>query len=144
MEWEIFLDLYDLIKEDLKFVMNFDEGYNKVVNGRVHPKVVLACALRKFAGASSYDLATTFGVSVTVINYSMNWVIDAVNRCKQLPIKFPEEHSQQIKMAEEFKNKSTAGISNCVGALDGLLIWIEKPREKECVRAGVGSKKSGN
>ena len=103
--------------------------------------MVLACALRKFAGASSYDLATTFGVSVTVINYSMNWVIDAVNRCKQLQIRFPEEHAEQKKIAEEFKNKSTADISNCVGALDGLLIWIEKPSEKECTRVGVGSKK---
>ena len=142
MEWEIFLDLYDLMNEDLKFLMKFDEDYNKVVNDRVHPEVVLACTLRKFVGGSLYDFATTFEVSVTVVNYSMNWVIDAVDRCKQLDIQFPEEHSEQKKITEESKNKSTAGVSNCVGDLNGLLIWIEKQREEQCTRVGVGSKKN--
>ena len=37
--------------------------------------------------------------------------------------------------------KSQAGFDNCVGAIDGMLVWIEKPNKKECRKVGVGSKK---
>ena len=37
--------------------------------------------------------------------------------------------------------RSKAGFSNCVGCIDELLSWTEKPRRKECEHKGVDSGK---
>jgi hypothetical protein len=34
---------------------------------------------------------------------------------------------QQLEIARGFEKKSTIGINNCVGAIDGILIWTNKP-----------------
>jgi len=56
-------------------------------------------------------------------------------------IDFPKEHEEQIKIAKEFEEISSAQFRNCVGAIDGMLIWINKPNEEECAKVGVGSGK---
>ena len=37
--------------------------------------------------------------------------------------------------------RSKAGFDNCVGCIDGMLLWIEKPFPKECEKVGVDSGK---
>ena len=63
MHLETFLNLYSIVKEDLLQVMKYNDICKRGPNGRVHPSVVLACALRVFSGGDSYDLITTFGIS---------------------------------------------------------------------------------
>ena len=134
MTIESFWKLYRLVSDSIKVSMKSSTKNRKryVPNGPVHPSVILACGLRLFAGVSKYDLATTFGISVTYVEYSMNWVIDAVVNCNNLKVVFPDCHLKQKKLAKEFEKKSTPGFKNCVGAIDGMLVWIEKPHSKEC------------
>jgi hypothetical protein len=61
----------------------------------------------------------------------MNWVIDAVVNCNALKVVFPDCHLKQKKMAKEFEKKSTPGFKNCVGAIDGMLVWIEKSQHTQ-------------
>jgi hypothetical protein len=46
-----------------------------------------------------------------------------------------------LHLATEFKSKSNAGFGNCVGAIDGILIWTHRPSEEDCSMAGCGAKK---
>ena len=41
----------------------------------------------------------------------------------------------------DFQNTSTPGISNCTGAIDGILIWTLKPSLKDATESGIGQKK---
>ena len=112
MTIESFWKLYRLVSDSIKVSMKSSTKNRKryVPNGPVHPSVVLACGLRLFAGGSKYDLATTFGISVTYVEYSMNWVIDAVVNCNNLKVVFPDCHLKQKKLAKEFEKKSTPGF----------------------------------
>ena len=139
MHFETFLRLYRVIKMDLWRAMNYNPNNKRGPNGSIHPTIILGCALRVFSGGDPLDLITTFGVSRTVIHYSVDYVINAVCNCKALAIKFPSSHAQQLSIARGFQRKSTAGFNCCVGAVDGMLVWISKPTEKECKQVGVGS-----
>jgi hypothetical protein len=44
-------------------------------------------------------------------------------------------------MAAEFEAKSSAGFDCCVGAVDGILIWINRPNQKDCNLSGCNSQK---
>jgi hypothetical protein len=111
------------------------------VNGVIPSTIRLSIALRYFAGGSSYDISLTHGVSHTEVYKSVWLVVDAVNTCKKLNIEFPSDHVRQREIAEGFAKKSSAFFKMCVGAIDGIMIWIEQPRVKECVFAGCGPKK---
>jgi hypothetical protein len=49
--------------------------------------------------------------------------------------------SEQKKIAKKFEEKSEVGFSNCAGCVDGLLIWMHKPSEKDVKKARVDRKK---
>jgi hypothetical protein len=53
--------------------------------------------------------------------------IDAINYEQQLNINFPESRCEQLLLAKQFQEKSRAAFTNCVGAIDGMLVWIQKP-----------------
>ena len=44
-------------------------------------------------------------------------------------------------MAYDFTFWSKAGFDNCVGCIDGMLLWMEKPFQKHCKKVGVDSGK---
>ena len=44
-------------------------------------------------------------------------------------------------MAYDFTFRSKAGFDNCVGCIDGMLLWMEKPFQKNCEKVGVDSGK---
>ena len=47
----------------------------------------------------------------------------------------------KLAIAKEFQKDSKAGFNNCVGCIDGLLIWICKPSNRECELCHCGAKK---
>jgi hypothetical protein len=67
--------------------------------------------------------------------------VDAVNKCPELAIGNPACHQQQRELALMFQVKSAAGIDCCAGAVDGMLLWIEKPTAAECATAECTAKK---
>jgi hypothetical protein len=61
------------------------------------------------------------------------FVVDAIHAAESMDIKFPTSHDEQRRIAEGFRRKSRIGLSNCVGAIDGLLVWIHKPSLKDII-----------
>jgi hypothetical protein len=110
-------------------------------NGPISPDVRLACAIRCFGGGSSYDIMTTYGLSHTDTINSYWYAVDAINRHPSLAIAYPDDHDKQRSIAEGFCDVSAAGFGSCAGAIDGILIWIHKPSQRDCVRAGCSSGK---
>ena len=141
MHIEAFFKLYVTIKLSLFKAIAHNESRNFALNGIVHPTVRLACCLRVFAGGDPVDIGLAFGVSRTVVFDSVNFVTQASNTCDDLAIVFPESHEEQRQIAAGFLAKSAAGIHNCTGATDGLLIWLLCVTEKEAKTAGAGQTK---
>ena len=116
MTIESFWKLYRLVSDSIKVSMKYGIEENRkryIPNGPVHPSVLLACGLRLFAGGSKYNLATTFGISVAYVEYSMNWVIDAVVNCTALKVVFPDCHLTQKKIAKEFEKLNARFFKLC-------------------------------
>ena len=111
------------------------------VNGSIANSVRLAVALRYFAGGSSYDIATTFGISVSEVFVSAWRIVDAVNRCPTFDIEYPRTEEKQREIAQGFHAVSGAGIKCCAGAIDGMLVWIHKPTRKCCVASSCADGK---
>jgi hypothetical protein len=81
-------------------------------NGPISPSARLGAAIRYFAGGSPYDIL------------------------------YPGMLEEQRQIAAGFQAASTPGICNCAGAIDGILIWMLKPSEREQARkAGIDQKK---
>jgi hypothetical protein len=110
-------------------------------NGLISSETRLSAAIRYFAGGRPEDIAICHGIAHSEVFYSVWKVVDAVNRCEELAFGFPASHAKQQELALAFKAKSAAGIDCCVGAVDGMLLWIERPTNADCERAHCGSKK---
>jgi hypothetical protein len=63
--------------------------------GPILPDVCLACAIRWFSAASSYDLMTTVGTGHTDTIKSYWYVVDAINCHPKFKIEYPKDHDQQ-------------------------------------------------
>jgi hypothetical protein len=105
-------------------------------NGPISPDVRLACAIRWFAGGSTYDIMTTFGISHTDTINSYWYVVDAINQHPRFEIKYPDDQEKQRSIAAGFAEVSSAGFRCCAGAIDGILIWTHKPSETDCSNIG--------
>lgn len=110
-------------------------------NGFISPASRLSTSLRHFAGGRADDVALVHGISHSSVFESVWEIVDAVNACPQLEISFPRDHIEQRQIAAGFMAKSKANFDNVVGAIDGMLIWIEKPHLTDCENATVGPKK---
>jgi hypothetical protein len=82
-----------------------------------------------------------YGVSHTAVLDSVWSVVEGVNKLPEFHIKYPSSPAAQKRIAEGFKKASSVGFDNIAGAIDGVLIWINKPTVKEAAIAGVGRKK---
>ena len=137
MNAETFFSLHDMLFPHIgtSFITSATskkKHRNGARNGLLPSTTRLGAAIRYFSGGSPYDLAVMFGISVKEV-YSSIWkVMDAVNACPHLAIKFPSDHVQQQRIAKRFQDRSKANFSCCVGAIDGMLLWIEKPPVKDC------------
>ncbi len=80
-------------------------------------------------------------VSYTEVLKSVWTVIEAVNNCPEFHISYPDSLKEQKQIASEFQAASMPGITNCVRAIHGILIWIWKPSLKESKIASIGKKK---
>jgi DDE superfamily endonuclease len=125
---------------------SLQKQYNSVmvkgaVNGIITTPIRLSCAIRYFAGGRPEDIALVHGISNTEVFQSVWMIVDAINECKELAFAFPEDHAKQKDIAEGFKRKSWVGFDNCVGAIDGLLVWTERFGDGECAWAGCGPRK---
>jgi hypothetical protein len=110
-------------------------------NGRIFTSVRLACALQVFAGGSVYDLMSNYGISHTDVMDSVWHVVHAVNNLPEFKIEYPSFVDEQRRIAADFKRVSGVGFDNCTGAIDGVLIWIQKPSLRVAKQVGVDQMK---
>ena len=96
-------------------------------NGNISTEIHLACALHYFAGGSYLDITMSHAIGVIDFYLSIWAVMDATNQCPLLKLIFPTTISQCQVISSEFSAQSKAGFNNCIGCIDGLLIWLEKP-----------------
>ena len=110
-----------------------------VHNGEIRSEICLAVALRYFTGGCYLDITISHGIGKTDV-YCSTWaVVHATNRCPGLQFQFPGTVTECQEIAADFTFRSKASFDNCVGCLDGMLLWIEKPFLKECEKVGVDS-----
>jgi len=114
---------------------------NGAKNGLIPSPTRLSVALRCFAGGRPDDVAAAHGISHTEVCRSVWKTVNAVNRCDRLRVQFPSTWTEQRAIAAGFGRKSRAGFKVCAGAIDGILIWTEKPYLAECDEAQTGVKK---
>jgi len=140
MTYSSFGHLALLLSEGIILASGQKEGsslvQHHVHNGRIMPEVRLAGALRWFAGGSAYDIMTTFGISHSEVFSSLWFVVEAVNNLEDFEIIYPADHIKQRQIADGFLEASAAGFECCAGAIDGILIWIHKPSDKDCALSG--------
>ena len=84
---------------------------------------------------------TVFGISHSVVLNSVWSVVEVINSFEEFYIEFPACHQKQTEIAAVFKDASSVDFNNCVGAIDGILIWIHKPTEIDADKAGIGRSK---
>ena len=114
---------------------------NGAKNGIISLSIRLSATIRYLAGGSVYDISLVHGISVSQVYDSIWIVIDAINSCSDLSFEFPSCHTKQKALAEGFKGLSDAGFDTCVAAIDGILIWMDRPNKKDCEEAQCGPKK---
>ena len=100
----------------------------KTPNGDIGPCSLLSVALRWFAGGEPIDIMQTHGVGYDGVYKSVWEIIDAINTCPQLRMKFPN-HQQQNNIACGFQKKLFIHLDSCVGCIDGMLVWTNKPNK---------------
>jgi DDE superfamily endonuclease len=112
-----------------------------VPNGAIPSLTRLAIALRYFAGGSLYDLCPLFGIGRTDAFRSVWMVVEATHRTNLFNLVFPADHDAQRELASQFSTRSQVGFDCCVGAVDGILIWILKPSPKCCIESKCDASK---
>ena len=88
--------------------------------------------IRFLACGSAYDIFPLLGIGHTSLFRCVWAVVQAINETPDMRIDFPHEHSKQRKIARGFKKKRTPRFNCCVGCIDGMLVWTEKPTEQNC------------
>jgi hypothetical protein len=153
MSYDSFWRLHDLLEVKIEEAAAIVRGYTPkdthgenwsappIPNGIISTSVRLGIALRYFAGGSPYDIMVKFGVSHTSIFESVWIIVEAINNLPAMNIEYPSNINEQKKIARGFCSASKVKFDCCAGAIDGILIWMHKPSQKEADAAGVGQKK---
>ena len=149
MDYASFQHLHDLLKDGIvQYIQasNSSPNYSQnqsffVCNGNITTEIHLACALRYFAGGSYLNITMSHAIGVTDFYLSIWAIVDATNRCPSLNFLFPTTESECQAISTKFSARSKAGFTNCIGCIDGLLIWLEKPSKKQCKQVGVDTGK---
>ena len=142
MTAEDFWNLHRLLFPYLRTVNKPSKPWkNGATNGLILTATRLSVAIRYFAGGRAEDICLVHGISPSEVYTCMWRVVDTINNCPNLNIQFPTDHGKQRAIAAGFQAKSQPLFPICVGAIDGLLIWTEKPSAIECEKAEYGETK---
>ena len=143
MKYEAFTHLYCLLENGMKAYLEQNDDLSSfyVHSGPIDGEVYLLIALCYFTGGSYLDIMISHGVAKTDFYQSLWCVVHAVNTCPQLQLMFLESQGDCEELATEFIGQLQAGFNNCVGCIDGILLWMEKPSKQQCAEAGVDSGK---
>jgi hypothetical protein len=103
-------------------------------SGPVLPELMVAMSLRWLAGGQWQDIKKVYGVSKAHFNSLRKTFINAVVTCAALEIRFPDasDITALHLLALQFEgNASVPVFRGCVGALDGMTVFIKAPTAAE-------------
>ena len=125
MDENAFWNLHSLLEEFLEPSVRSTPGGTP--NGVIPTELKLSIALRYLAGGDPLDIMISHGVSHSSVFECLWLVVDSINKCERLKLTFPSTPTDQKRVADGFRARSSCNFGNCVGAIDGMLIWITKP-----------------
>ncbi|CAM9724020.1 unnamed protein product, partial [Hapterophycus canaliculatus] len=86
------------------------------------------------AGGSIYEVRRVVGCSRSAAFALVGAVLDAINDCRRLRVRWPRTAEERWKVAAGFREKSPKFIiRRCLGAVDGVTIKMKKPGKREHV-----------
>ena len=141
MDYPSLLELHELLKDGIKeyvckeVTSTTNSSANQPFyrkNGKIAMQICLACALQYFAGGSYLDIIMSHSVGKTDFYRSIWVVVHATNECSSLDFQFPSTLAKCQSISNELSLRSKAGFTNCIGCINGLLIWLEKPLKDQC------------
>ncbi|KAI2498388.1 nuclease [Fragilaria crotonensis] len=103
-------------------------------SGPVLPELVVAMSLRWLAGGQWQDIKKVYGVSKSHFYSLRKKFMNAVVTCTALEIRLPDasDITALQLLASQFEgNASVPVFRGCVGALDGMTIFIKAPTAAE-------------
>ena len=130
MGFDSFYKLLDILEAHLP-ATGEDRKSGATTNGPISKCAWLSMVLRYFAGGDSADIWDHHGCHIDETLKSVWSVVDAIHKAPEMKIEFPRTHEEQSLVADGFRVKSEIGINNCVGSIDGILIWIHKPGKND-------------
>ena len=145
MDYIAFKSLHRLLQRGIQEYIITEREINDGNNGldfymrnrQITTEIHLACALRYFTGGSYLDIMLLHGIRKTDLYCSIWAVVHATNACTMLQFSFPTTSAECESIANEFSHRSKAGLCNCIGCIDGMLVWTEKTSKKQCMEVGV-------
>ena len=140
MDKDAFWLLLDIIETRLPSTGE-DRKRGAVPNGPITKAARLSIALRYFAGGDPLDISDVHGVGDDEVLSSVWSVVDAIHLSPELNIRFPETYEEQTLCMEGFRSRSKIYIDCCIGSIDGMLIWMNKPTIADQVKIGFGPTK---
>jgi hypothetical protein len=93
----------------------------------ISPSTRLAMALRMLAGASYVDVFFAFKVSQAAAYANTHYVVGLIRKAFALPGIPLSDETKLAEMARAFTQSRKSPLFGCIGALDGILIPIQKP-----------------
>ena len=145
MDYPSFLELHELLKDGIEeyvckkvLLTSTNSSANQPFyrkNGKITMQIRLACALQYFAGESYLDIIMSHSVGKTDFYRSIWAVVHATNKCSSLDFQFPSTLAECQSISNEFSLRSKAGFTNCIGCIDGLLIWLENCQKTNAMKS---------
>ena len=97
-------------------------------------QVQVSAALRWMAGGSYLDIVDMHGISDVTLYASVRAFVLALINHPKYKIQFPTKDETELRKIEREWNQldKTGKFAGCVGALDGLIVHVTKPRLSDC------------
>eukprot|EP00644_Phytophthora_capsici_P015270 jgi/Phyca11/113545/e_gw1.24.167.1 len=117
--------------------LHVDEAQSRRRSGidPLTPVNMVQMCISWLAGYSYHPVRALSGCSKTAFYNSIHKVMDAIQCCDELQLRFPVTRFDQQKTARAFSRLSSErAFTGCVGAIDGWLCEVQVPRKTEVKR----------
>jgi DDE superfamily endonuclease len=128
-----FNKLVEILRESLE-VHECQARRSSKTNGPILPELVVAMSLRWLAGGQWQDIKKVYGVSKCHFYYLRSKFMNAIIGCSALDIWLPDSSDNDAlqALALQFERKASVPVfRGCVGALDGMTVFIKAPTALE-------------
>jgi len=130
----------DATEADTLHQTNILHAHERTTGGFVSGEVKLALTLRLLAGGSYMDLALLFDVGFSTAyeifhKVIKEWILDD-RLVKINGVDYCEDDKRMEEVARGFAVASKNVINGCIGAIDGWIVKIRKPRRWKDLRGG--------